>query len=59
MKNIRLRKAMLEADMTQYDLAKLMGKSRSYVSMLLNFELAKTEQDELIRLIKGKEKVDA
>lgn len=59
MKNLRIRKAMLEASMTQSDLAELLGKSRSYVSMLLNYELAKVEQDDIIRLIRGKEKVDA
>lgn len=59
MKNLRVRKALLEADMNQSDLANLIGKSRSYVTMLLNYELAKSEQDELIRMIRGSVKTDA
>ena len=59
MKNLRVRKAMLEAGMKQHDLAELLGKSRSYVSMLLSCELAKSEQDAIIRAIREKEGEDA
>lgn len=52
MKNLRVRKAMLEAGMRQQDLANLVGKSRSYVSILLSSELTKSEQDALVRAIR-------
>ena len=55
MKNLRVRKAMLEAGLKQDDLARLLGRPRSYVSTLLSLELAKSEQDELVRIIRGSE----
>lgn len=59
MKNLRVRKAMLEAGMRQQDLANLVGKSRSYVSILLSSELTKSEQDALVRAIRERGDGDA
>lgn len=51
-KNHRIRKALFLAGMTQGELGQLMGLSDPYISKLLQYELAKSEQDEIIRLIR-------
>ena len=52
MKNQRIRKALFLAGMTQGELGQMMGLSDADVSKLLKYELAKSEQDEIIRLIR-------
>lgn len=51
-KNPRIRKAMLERGMKQNDLAEILGLNLSELSVMLKYELAKEEQDEIIRRIK-------
>ena len=51
-KNLRIRRAMLEADMSQRELGKLMGLKDPYISKILKYELAKSEQDAIIKIIK-------
>lgn len=53
MKNVRVRQAMLNAGLKQSDLARILGVTDSYVSIMLKRELARGEQDELIELIKA------
>ena len=50
MKNERIKREM--AGMTQKELAGILGVQPPYVSQILKFELAKEEQDEIIRRIK-------
>ena len=53
MKNTRVRFAMLEAKITQKELAKACGTTQPQFSAVLGmFELAKKEQDKLIATIK-------
>ena len=51
-KNKRIRKLLFEEQMTITDLAKVLGLSLGETSTMLKYELAKTEQDEIIRRIK-------
>lgn len=52
-KNIRIRKEMINAGINQADLALLLGVSDADVSRLFKFELAKFEQDEIVRKIRA------
>ena len=52
-KNMRVRKAMFLAGMSQEELGKLLGLSGPDISKLMKFELAKAEQDDIIRKIKA------
>lgn len=52
-KNQRVRKAMFMACLNQRELSKILEKSEQEVSIVLNgYELAKSEQDEIVRKIK-------
>ncbi len=52
-KNIRIRKEMINAGINQNDLALILGISRADASRLFKWELAKAEQDEMIRKIRA------
>ena len=52
-KNLRIRAALDGASMTQGDLARLLGYSEPDLSIIMSVELAKAEQDEIIRRIKA------
>ena len=51
-KNTRVRKAMAEAGIDQRKLSGILNISENEMSIVLKRELAKTEQDELIRAIR-------
>lgn len=51
--NKRIRIAMLEYEVTQYGLSKLLGVSEMTVYRRLRDELPEDEQDRIIELIKG------
>ena len=52
-KNLRIRAALAGASMTQGDLARMLGLSEPDLSIIMSVELAKAEQDEIIRRIKA------
>jgi predicted XRE-type DNA-binding protein len=52
-KNLRIRKALMDADMTQRELGELMGMRDPDISRILKYELAKSEQDAIIKIIKS------
>ena len=53
-KNMRIRKALFNAGLKQGSLGKIIGRTEGEVSVILNaYELAKAEQDEIIRQIKA------
>lgn len=55
--NTRVRKTLVENGMRQGDLAELMGITGQQLSLILKYELAKSEQDKMIALIEqSKEK---
>ncbi len=58
-KNPRIRKAMLERGLKQNDLAELLGLNLSELSVMLKYELAREEQDEIIRRIKNDDRPEA
>ena len=47
---------MLENDMTQYELAKLLGISQPSVSMMLKYELDEKEQKRIAWIINNQDK---
>ena len=51
-KNKRIRKAMTDAGIVQATLAQILGESETAVSFILKYELAKQEQDDIIKAIK-------
>lgn len=51
MKNKRIRIKMVEHDLTQYDLSKILGVSEMTVYRRLRDELPEDEQDRIIALI--------
>lgn len=51
-KNLRIRAALAGASMTQGDLARLLGYSEPDLSIIMSVELAKAEQDEIIKKIR-------
>jgi len=51
MKNKRIRIKMIEHDLTQYDLSKILGVSEMTVYRRLRDELPEDEQDRIIALI--------
>lgn len=52
-KNLKVRKAMLDAGVTHAGLARILGTSQSAVSMALSlFEMSASEQNRIIKLIK-------
>ncbi len=56
MKNLKIRRALMEAGMKNYELAELIGISEFTLSRKLRKELPETEQKAMIDLIiKGKE----
>lgn len=54
MNNKKVRIAMMEADIRQWELAKLMDISESSLTRKLREELPDEEQDEIVALIKEK-----
>lgn len=54
LKNKRIRKAMIDADMRQTDLAELLGVHEATVSRMMSEELARDEQNRIIEMIKTK-----
>lgn len=51
-KNKRIRKAMTDAGIVQSTLSQILGESETAVSFILKYELAKQEQDEIIKAIR-------
>lgn len=51
MKNKLVRKALIDAEMTQTDLGQILGITQSTVSGILKFELAHEEQEHIVQLI--------
>ena len=51
MKNKRIRIKLVERELTQYDLAKLLGVSETTVYRRLRDELPEEEQDRIINMI--------
>ena len=51
-KNLRVRKTMAESGINQTMLARIMGISEMECSIMLKRELAKVEQDDIIKAIK-------
>ena len=51
MKNMKIRQALMEAGMKNYELAELMGISEFTLSRRLRNELPDKEQDRIIKLI--------
>ena len=51
-----IRIAMIENDLTQASLAKLLGVSESYVSIMLKHDLAEKEQNRIAWIIRHQEK---
>lgn len=51
MKNKLIRKALIDAEMTQTDLGQILGITQSTVSGILKFELAHEEQEHIVQLI--------
>ena len=50
--NKRVKKALFETGMSQAKLAKLIGIDKTVLCRVLQFELAKSEQDKMIAAIK-------
>lgn len=51
MNNLRIRIAMTEKNVRQWELARLMGVSESVLSRRLREELPEEEQDRIVKLI--------
>ena len=51
MKNKRIKMKLMEHELTQYDLSKLLGVSETSVYRLLRDELPDEEQDQIVKLI--------
>ena len=55
MKNKAIRKAMIDADLNQKELANILGLTQAHVCVLLNkYELSEEAQNEIIETIKEK-----
>ena len=54
MNNKKVRIAMIEADIRQWELAKLLNISESSLTRKLRDELPEKEQDEIVAIIKNK-----
>lgn len=54
MNNKKIRIAMIDADIRQWELAKLLNISESSLTRKLREELPEKEQDEIVALIKDK-----
>lgn len=52
-KNKRIRMKLVEHELTQYDLSKLLGVSEMTVYRKLRDELSKEEQDRIIQIIEA------
>lgn len=52
MANVRIRKAMLDANISQVKLAEMLGVAQSEVSHFMKWELAQREQDYIISKIR-------
>ena len=50
--NIKIRVAMMENQLTQWKLARLLGVSESTVNRMIREELPEKEQDRIVELIK-------
>lgn len=51
-KNIRVRKAMAEKGFDQRKLSRILHITETEMSVILKYELARSEQDEIIRAIR-------
>ena len=51
--NARVRIAMIESGIKQWELARLLGMSESVLSRRLRDELPEDEQDRIVKVIKG------
>lgn len=58
MNNLRIRIAMTEKNVRQWELARLMGVSESVLSRRLREELPEEEQDRIVKLIERGENND-
>lgn len=58
MNNLRIRIAMTEKNVRQWELARLMGVSESVLSRRLREELPEEEQDRIVKLIERGESND-
>ena len=56
MKNKKIKIAMVENDIKQYQLARIMDRHESAVSRMLREELPEAEQDRIVRLIEKETK---
>lgn len=52
MKNKKVRRAMIEAGISQLDLANILVVGMSEMSVMLKYELARQEQDEIVAKIR-------
>lgn len=52
MKNKRIRKAMLDAGITQRDLSQILNKSETELSIAMKYELAVREQNDIVARIR-------
>ena len=57
MKNKKLRLKMLEYELTQFELSKLLGLSETTMYRRLREELPEEEQDRIIKLIEARKRV--
>ena len=55
MNNHYIRTAMIKADLTQRQLANILGCSQASVSIMLSRELSKSEQRKIVALINSRE----
>lgn len=53
MNNIRIRVAMIQHNLKQWELAEKMGTSEASLSRMLRHELPEDEQSRIIKLIEG------
>lgn len=56
MNNIRIRVALLENQVKQWELARLLGISETVLSRRLREELPEAEQDEIVKVIEEAKK---
>ena len=50
--NVRIRKAMIDANISQVQLAEMLGVAQSEISHFMKWELAQREQDYIISKIR-------
>ena len=55
MNNKKIRIAMIEHDLKQWELAELLGYSDTHISRLLRHELPAEKQDQIVNLIRRRQ----